>query len=98
MSAGSAFASGVRAGQNIWNQAINNAMAGKRMDMLKTQFQYEQRQRKQAIENEIAAQDAFERFQSSIPTTDFDFKRQEDRDLYEKNMVEFYSDISRDPA
>lgn len=98
MSAGSAFASGVRAGQNIWNQAVNNAMAGKRMDMLKTQFQYEQRQRKQTIENEIAAQDAFERFQSSIPTTDFDFKRQEDRDLYEKNMVEFYSDISRDPA
>ena len=98
MSAGSAFASGIRAGQNIWNQAVNNAMAGKRMDMLKTQFQYEQRQRKQTIENEIAAQDAFERFQSSIPTTDFDFKRQEDRDLYEKNMVEFYSDISRDPA
>ena len=75
MSAGSAFASGVRAGQNIWNQAVNNAMAGKRMDMLKTQFQYEQRQRKQTIENEIAAQDAFERFQSSIPTKDFDFKR-----------------------
>ena len=98
MSAGSAFARGIRAGQNIWNQAVNNAMAGKRMDMLKTQFQYEQRQRKQTIENEIAAQDAFERFQSSIPTTDFDFKRQEDRDLYEKNMVEFYSDISRDPA
>ena len=98
MSAGSAFASGVRAGQAIWNNAIQNAMAGKRLDMLKTQFQFEQRQRKQAVENELAAQEAFQKFQSSIPTTDFDFKRKEDRDLYEKNMVEFYSDISRDPA
>ena len=98
MSAGSAFASGVRAGQAIWNNAIQNAMAGKRLDMLRTQFQFEQRQRKQAVENELAAQEAFQKFQSSIPTTDFDFKRKEDRDLYEKNMVEFYSDISRDPA
>jgi len=98
MSAGSAFASGLRAGQAIWNSAVNNAMQKKRLDMAKTQFKYEQRQRKQAVENQIAAQDAFERFQSTIPTTDFDFKRQEDRDLYEKNMVEYYSDISRDPA
>ena len=42
MSAGSAFASGVRAGQNIWNSAVSNAMAGKRLDMLRTQFQFEQ--------------------------------------------------------
>lgn len=98
MSAGSAFASGVRAGQAIWNNAIQSAMAGKRLDMLRTQFKFEQRQRKQAVDNELAAQDAFQKFQSSIPTTDFDFKRKEDRDLYEKNMVEFYSDISRDPA
>jgi len=98
MSAGSAFASGVRAGQAIWNNAVQNAMAGKRLDMLRTQFKFEQRQRKQAVDNELAAQEAFQKFQSSIPTTDFDFKREEDRDLYEKNMVEFYSDISRDPA
>jgi len=43
MSAGSAFASGVRAGQAIWNNAVQNAMAGKRLDMLRTQFKFEQR-------------------------------------------------------
>ena len=55
MSAGSAFASGVRAGQNIWNQAVNNAMAGKRMDMLRTQFKFEQRQRKQTLDNQVSS-------------------------------------------
>ena len=62
MSAGSAFASGVRAGQNIWNQAVNNAMAGKRMDMLKTKFQYEQAQRKKQIEDQLAAQEGYEKY------------------------------------
>ncbi len=67
MSAGSAFPSGVRAGQNIWNQAVNNAMAGKRMDMLKTKFQYEQAQRKKQLEDQLAAQEGNEKYLSSIP-------------------------------
>ena len=62
MSAGSAFASGVRAGQNIWNSAVNNAMAGKRMDMLKTQFAFEQTQRTLAAANLTKSQTALKKF------------------------------------
>jgi len=62
MSAGSAFASGVRAGQNIWNSAVQNAMAGKRMDMLKTQFQFEQVQRTLAATNLTKSQTALKKF------------------------------------
>jgi len=62
MSAGSAFASGVRAGQNIWNSAVNNAMAGKRLDMLRTQFQFEQAKRKTDASNLTKAQTALNGF------------------------------------
>ena len=72
MSAGSAFASGVRAGQAIWNSAVNNAMAGKRLDMLKTQFQFEQTQRKKALDNQMAA------------TSEFDFAK----DYYARGEVD----------
>ena len=68
MSAGSAFASGVRSGQAIWNSAVNSAMAGKRLDMLKTQFQFEQLQRKKALDNELASQSTFEKFTEYLPT------------------------------
>ena len=95
MSAGSAFASGVRAGQNIWNQAINNAMAGKRMDMLKTQFQFEQRQRQKQIEDQLAAQEGYEKYLSSIPGN-IDFTKKEDREVVEKANSEFFPDIIRD--
>ena len=67
MSAGSAFASGVRAGQNIWNSAVQNAMAGKRLDMLKTQFTFEQAQRDKKLKDQIASQDAFGKYLSTIP-------------------------------
>lgn len=97
MSAGSAFASGVRAGQNIWNQAINNAMAGKRMDMLKTQFEYEQAQRKKQIEDQLAAQEGYEKYLSSIPGN-IDFTKKEDREVVEKASSEFFPDIIRDSS
>jgi len=95
MSAGSAFASGVRAGQNIWNQAVNNAMAGKRMDMLKTQFQFEQAQRKKQLEDQLAAQEGYEKYLSSIPGN-IDFTKKEDREVVEKANSEFFPDIIRD--
>ena len=62
MSAGSAFASGVRAGQNIWNQAVNNAMAGKRLDMLRTQFQYEETKRRTDASNLTKANTGLQSF------------------------------------
>ena len=97
MSAGSAFASGIRAGQNIWNQAVSNAMAGKRMDMLKTQFQYEQAQRKKQIEDQLAAQEGYEKYLSSIPSK-IDFTKKEDREIVENASNEFFPDIIRDDS
>jgi len=97
MSAGSAFASGVRAGQAIWNNAVQNAMAGKRLDMLKTQFQFEQTQRQKQLADQIASQEAYEKYLSSIPTG-VDFTKKYDRDIVENANNEFFSDIIRDPA
>ena len=97
MSAGSAFASGVRAGQAIWNSAVNNAMAGKRLDMLKTQFTFEQAQRDKKLKDQIAGQDALGGYLSSIPT-DMDFTSKYDRDIIENASNEFFPDIIRDPV
>ena len=97
MSAGSAFASGVRAGQAIWNSAVSNAMAGKRLDMLKTQFQFEQLQRKKKVEDQLAGQKALGGYLSSIPG-DVDFTSKYDRDIMENASNEFFPDIIRDPA
>ena len=101
MSAGSAFASGVRAGQNIWNSAVSNAMAGKRLDMLKTQFQFEQLQRKKALDNELASQTAKDKFVDYLPAAvasgEIDFSTPEGREHYSslKSLVE--PTILRDP-
>ena len=101
MSAGSAFASGVRAGQNIWNQAINNAMAGKRMDMLKTQFQFEQRQRKQAIDNQVSSENVYDKFVEYLPTAvssgEINFSTPEGRENYASLKSSVEPTISRDP-
>ena len=97
MSAGSAFASGVRAGQNIWNSAVNNAMAGKRLDMLKTQFTFEQAQRDKKLKDQIAGQDALGGYLSSIPGN-VNFTSKYDRDIVENASNEFFPDIIRDPA
>jgi hypothetical protein len=61
MSAGSAFAAGLRSGQAIYDSAVKNAMARKRFDMAKAEFKYQQAQRKQAIEDEVAATTAFDK-------------------------------------
>ena len=86
MSAGSAFASGIRTGQAIWNSAVNNAMQKKRLDMAKTQFKYEQRQRKQKIDNELAAQTAKDKFVDYLPEAiasgEIDFSTPEGRKHY----------------
>ena len=102
MSAGSAFASGVRAGQNIWNSAVNNAMAGKRLDMLKTQFQFEQTQRKKALDNELASESTFDKFVDYLPTAvssgEIDFSTPEGREHYSSLKSSVEPNISRDPA
>ena len=97
MSAGSAFASGVRSGQAIWNSAVNSAMAGKRLDMLKTQFQFEQAQRKKKVEDQLAGQKALDGYLSSIPGN-VDFTSKYDRDIVENASNEFFPNIIRDPA
>lgn len=102
MSAGSAFASGVRAGQNIWNSAVSNAMAGKRLDMLKTQFQFEQLQRKKALDNELASESTFDKFVDYLPTAvasgEIDFSTSEGREHYSSLKSSVEPNISRDPA
>ena len=102
MSAGSAFASGVRAGQNIWNSAIQNAMAGKRMDMLRTQFRFEQTQRKKALDDQLAAQTAKDKFVDYLPAAvasgEIDFSTPEGREHYSSLKSSVEPTILRDPA
>jgi hypothetical protein len=102
MSAGSAFASGVRSGQAIWNSAVNSAMAGKRLDMLKTQFKFEQAQRKKALDNELASESTFEKFVDYLPTAvssgEIDFSTPEGRDRYSNLKSSVEPNISRDPV
>ena len=62
MSAGSAFASGLRAGQAIYDSAVRNAVARKRLDMAKTEFEYSQAKRKQDLENQTKAQSGLDTF------------------------------------
>lgn len=102
MSAGSAFASGLRAGQAIWNSAANNAMQKKRLDMVKTQFKYEQQQRKQKIDNELAAQTAKDKFVDYLPEAlasgEIDFSTLEGREFYANLKSSVEPTILRDPA
>jgi hypothetical protein len=102
MSAGSAFASGVRAGQNIWNSAVNNAMAGKRLDMLKTQFQFEQTQRKKSLDNELASQTAKDKFVDYLPAAvasgEIDFSTPEGMEHYSDLKSSVEPTIMRDPV
>ena len=102
MSAGSAFASGVRAGQAIWNSAVQNAMAGKRLDMLKTQFQFEQTQRKKALDDQLAAQTAKDKLVDYLPAAvasgEIDFSTPEGREHYSSLKSSVEPTILRDPA
>ncbi len=102
MSAGSAFASGVRAGQAIWNSAVNNAMAGKRLDMLRTQFKFEQTQRKKALDDQLAAQTAKDKFVDYLPAAvasgEIDFSTPEGREHYSSLKSSVEPTILRDPA
>jgi len=102
MSAGSAFASGVRAGQAIWNSAVNNAMAGKRLDMLRTQFKFEQAQRKKALDDQLAAQTAKDKFVDYLPAAvasgEIDFSTPEGREHYSSLKSSVEPTILRDPA
>ena len=102
MSAGSAFASGVRSELAIWNSAVNNALAGKRLDMLKTQFQFEQAQRKKSLDNELASESTFEKLVDYLPTAvssgEIDFSTPEGRDRYSNLKSSVEPNISRDPV
>ena len=102
MSAGSAFASGVRSGQAIWNSAVNSAMAGKRLDMLKTQFQFEQAQRKKALDNELASESTFDKFTEYLAAAsssgEINFSTPEGREMYSDLKSSVEPNISRDPA
>ena len=102
MSAGSAFASGVRAGQNIWNSAVQNAMAGKRLDMLKTQFQFEQVQRKKALDDQLASQSAKDKFIDYLPAAvasgEIDLSTPEGMEHYSNLKSSVEPTIMRDPA
>ena len=80
-------------------------MAGKRLDMLKTQFKFEQAQRKKALDNELASESTFEKFTLTIFLLPFlhrvklTFSTPEGREIVIqilKSSVE--PNISRDPV
>ena len=95
MSAGSAFASGLRAGQAIYDSAVRNAMARKRFDMAKAEFKYQQAQRKQAIEDEVAATTAFDKAKDFFGSGELNLKNQADRDTYNNVLLSVEPEIMR---
>lgn len=95
MSAGSAFASGLRAGQAIYDGAVRNALARKRFDMAKAEFKYQQAQRKQAIEDEVAATTAFDKAKDFFSSGELKLKNQADRDTYNNVLLSVEPEIMR---
>ena len=95
MSAGSAFASGLRAGQAIYDSAVRNAMTRKRFDMAKAEFKYQQAQRKQAIEDEVAATTAFDKLKDYLGTNELDSKSAADREIYNNILMSVEPEIMR---
>lgn len=95
MSAGSAFASGLRAGQAIYDSAVRNAMARKRLDMARTEFKYQQAQRKQEIEDEVAATTAFDKAKDFFGSGELNLKNQADRDTYNNVLLSVEPEIMR---
>jgi len=98
MSAGSAFASGLRAGQAIYDSAVRNAMTRKRLDMARTEFKYQQERRKQLVEDEVSATNAFGKLVDYLGAGELDFKQPQDRETYLNILATVEPDISRDPA
>ena len=98
MSAGSAFASGLRAGQAIYDNAGRNAMARKRLDMARTEFKYQQERRKQLVEDEVSATNAFGKLVDYLGAGELDFKQPQDRETYLNILATVEPEISRDPA
>ena len=95
MSAGSAFAAGLRSGQAIYDSAVRNAMARKRFDMAKAEFKYQQAQRKQAIEDEVAATTAFDKAKDFFGSGELKLKNQADRDTYNNVLLSVEPEIMR---
>ena len=95
MSAGSAFAAGLRSGQAIYDNAVRNAMARKRFDMAKAEFKYQQAQRKQAIEDEVAATTAFDKLKDYLGTNELDAKSAADREIYNNILMSVEPEIMR---
>ena len=95
MSAGSAFAAGLRSGQAIYDSAVRNAMARKRFDMAKAEFKYQQAQRKQAIEDEVAATTAFDKLKDYLGTNELDAKSAADREIYNNILMSVEPEIMR---
>jgi hypothetical protein len=95
MSAGSAFAAGLRSGQAIYDSAVRNAMARKRFDMAKAEFKYQQAQRKQAIEDEVAATTAFDKAKDFFSSGELKLKNQADRDTYNNVLLSVEPEIMR---
>tara|TARA_Y100000401_G_scaffold113630_1_gene114574 strand:+ start:357 stop:1964 length:1608 start_codon:yes stop_codon:yes gene_type:complete len=98
MSAGSAFAAGLRSGQAIYDSAVRNAMARKRLDMARTEFKYQQERRKQLVEDEVSATNAFGKLVDYLGAGELDFKQPQDRETYLNILATVEPEISRDPA
>ena len=95
MSAGSVFAAGLRSGQAIYDSAVRNAMSRKRFDMAKAEFKYQQAQRKQAIEDEVAATTAFDKAKDFFGSGELKLKNQADRDTYNNVLLSVEPEIMR---
>jgi hypothetical protein len=77
-------------------------MAGKRMDMLRTQFQFEQVQRKKALDDQLASQSAKDKFVDYLPAAvasgEINLSTPEGMEHYSNLKSSVEPTIMRDPA
>jgi hypothetical protein len=73
-------------------------MAGKRMDMLRTQFRFEQTQRQKKLDDELVSQAAKDKFVTATASEKFDFSTPEGMKLYSSLKSSVEPIILRDAA
>jgi len=68
------------------------------LDMARTEFKYQQERRKQLVEDEVSATNAFGKLVDYLGAGELDFKQPQDRETYLNILATVEPEISRDPA
>tara|TARA_R100000700_G_scaffold39482_1_gene52413 strand:- start:116 stop:1642 length:1527 start_codon:yes stop_codon:yes gene_type:complete len=66
--------------------------------MARTEFKYQQERRKQLVEDEVSATNAFGKLVDYLGAGELDFKQPQDRETYLNILATVEPEISRDPA